>query len=150
MKAYHLARAPLAAATLFVLFGCTEGGGFTGVNNGLPGGGGAGGGGAGGGGPTVTSEPRLAHQPEAGTALFDLALAGDASRVIFVSDQNPLGQNPTGGEQIFAVDIGQGDIHRVQNEGDCEMVFIEVQLGEYFGEDDIERLEDDYGRLGQK
>jgi len=78
-----------------------------------PVGGGAGGGGAGGGGPTVTSEPRLAHQPEAGTALFDLALAGDASRVIFVSDQNPLGQNPTGGEQIFAVDIGQGSVVQV-------------------------------------
>jgi mannose-6-phosphate isomerase-like protein (cupin superfamily) len=26
------------------------------------------------------------------------------------------------------------------------VVFIEVQRGEYFGEDDIERLEDDYGR----
>lgn len=46
-----------------------------------------------------------------------------------------------------AVDIGQGDIHRVQNDGDIDMVFIEIQLGDYFGEDDIERLEDDYGRL---
>ncbi|MCF6186835.1 MAG: phosphomannose isomerase type II C-terminal cupin domain [Desulfobulbaceae bacterium] len=45
-----------------------------------------------------------------------------------------------------SVDIGQGDIHRVRNDGNCDMVFIEIQLGEYFGEDDIERLEDDYGR----
>jgi len=49
-----------------------------------------------------------------------------------------------------SVDIGQGDIHRVQNDGDCDVVFVEVQLGEYFGEDDIERLEDDYGRLGKQ
>ena len=28
------------------------------------------------------------------------------------------------------------------------MVFIEVQHGEYFGEDDIVRLEDDFGRTG--
>lgn len=46
-----------------------------------------------------------------------------------------------------AVDIGVGDIHRVQNKGKEDVVFIEIQLGEYFGEDDIERLEDDYGRI---
>ena len=47
-----------------------------------------------------------------------------------------------------SVDIGRGQVHRVENEGDSDLVFIEVQLGEYFGEDDIERLEDDYGRQG--
>lgn len=45
-----------------------------------------------------------------------------------------------------AIDIAVGDIHRVQNEGEEDVVFIEVQLGSYFGEDDIERLDDDYGR----
>jgi mannose-6-phosphate isomerase-like protein (cupin superfamily) len=30
--------------------------------------------------------------------------------------------------------------------GRDDLVFIEVQVGDYFGEDDIERLEDDYGR----
>ncbi len=49
-----------------------------------------------------------------------------------------------------SVDIGQGDIHRAWNDGDCDVVFIEIQLGEYFGEDDIERLEDDYGRKGTR
>jgi len=49
-----------------------------------------------------------------------------------------------------AVDIGLGDIHRVENESDGDMVFIEIQLGDYFGEDDIERLEDDYGRQGTR
>jgi mannose-1-phosphate guanylyltransferase/mannose-6-phosphate isomerase len=47
-----------------------------------------------------------------------------------------------------AVDIARGQVHRVENKGKEPLVFIEVQLGDYFGEDDIERLEDDYGRLG--
>ncbi len=46
----------------------------------------------------------------------------------------------------MAVDIPQGAWHRVQNPGSQDLVFIEVQTGEYFGEDDIERAEDDYGR----
>lgn len=37
--------------------------------------------------------------------------------------------------------------HQVTNVGDTELIFIEVQLGEYFGEDDIVRLEDKYGRI---
>lgn len=45
-----------------------------------------------------------------------------------------------------AVDIPQGATHRVMNPGAEDMAFIEVQTGDYFGEDDIERLEDDYGR----
>lgn len=38
--------------------------------------------------------------------------------------------------------------HRISNPGAEDMVFIEVQCGSYFGEDDIIRLEDDYGRAG--
>jgi mannose-6-phosphate isomerase len=45
-----------------------------------------------------------------------------------------------------AIDIPRGAAHRVANESAVDLVFVEVQLGEYFGEDDIERLEDDYGR----
>lgn len=37
--------------------------------------------------------------------------------------------------------------HQIVNIGDDELIFIEVQLGEYFGEDDIVRLEDKYGRV---
>ena len=37
--------------------------------------------------------------------------------------------------------------HQAKNIGDDDLVFIEVQLGEYFGEDDIVRLEDKYGRV---
>lgn len=45
------------------------------------------------------------------------------------------------------VDIPRGAAHRLQNTCGMEVAFIEVQTGEYFGEDDIERLEDDYGRI---
>ena len=37
--------------------------------------------------------------------------------------------------------------HQVKNIGEDDLIFIEVQLGEYFGEDDIVRLEDNYGRV---
>jgi glycosyltransferase involved in cell wall biosynthesis/quercetin dioxygenase-like cupin family protein len=46
-----------------------------------------------------------------------------------------------------SVDIPIGAIHRVFNPGSESLVFIEVQMGDYFGEDDIERLEDDFGRI---
>ncbi|HJO56129.1 MAG TPA: hypothetical protein QF423_05600 [Candidatus Scalindua sp.] len=36
--------------------------------------------------------------------------------------------------------------HRITNAGEEDLIFIEIQQGEYFGEDDIIRLEDDYGR----
>jgi mannose-6-phosphate isomerase-like protein (cupin superfamily) len=37
--------------------------------------------------------------------------------------------------------------HRIVNTGDEDLVFIEVQTGTYFGEDDIVRIEDNYGRI---
>ncbi|MHB8836743.1 MAG: phosphomannose isomerase type II C-terminal cupin domain [Candidatus Methylomirabilia bacterium] len=46
-----------------------------------------------------------------------------------------------------SVNIHCGAAHRVQNPGEQPVVFIEVQRGEYFGEDDIERLADDFGRV---
>jgi mannose-6-phosphate isomerase len=45
-----------------------------------------------------------------------------------------------------AIDIPLGSAHRVENPGEQLMVFIEVQRGDYLGEDDIVRLEDDFGR----
>jgi len=45
------------------------------------------------------------------------------------------------------VDIPLTALHRIQNNGAENMAFIEVQTGDYFGEDDIERMEDDFGRL---
>ncbi len=44
------------------------------------------------------------------------------------------------------IDIAIGDLHRIENIGIDDVVFIEIQSGSYFGEDDIERIEDDFGR----
>lgn len=45
-----------------------------------------------------------------------------------------------------AVEIPVGTLHRLENHGTEDVHIIEVQTGSYFGEDDIERLEDVYGR----
>jgi mannose-1-phosphate guanylyltransferase/mannose-6-phosphate isomerase len=45
-----------------------------------------------------------------------------------------------------SIGIGLGDIHRIANPGAEDLVFIEVQTGAELREDDIERLEDTYGR----
>ena len=44
------------------------------------------------------------------------------------------------------VNIPAGTKHRVENKGEEDLIFIETQTGTYFGEDDIVRIEDDYGR----
>ncbi|MEP6787841.1 MAG: phosphomannose isomerase type II C-terminal cupin domain [Acidobacteriota bacterium] len=47
-----------------------------------------------------------------------------------------------------AIDIAREDAHRVENPDPTELlVFIETQTGDYFGEDDIVRLDDDFGRV---
>jgi len=46
-----------------------------------------------------------------------------------------------------AIDIPRESAHRIASVGDSDLVFVEVQHGTYFGEDDIVRLEDDFGRL---
>ena len=47
-----------------------------------------------------------------------------------------------------ALDIPTGSAHRIENSPDSEiLVLIETQTGDYFGEDDIERLDDDFGRI---
>ena len=63
------------------------------------------------------------------------------------------------GDGIVTIDgiikeIGKGDVltipkkskHRIENIGNEKLIFIEVQMGTYFGEDDIIRIEDDYNR----
>ena len=45
-----------------------------------------------------------------------------------------------------SIHIPLGSKHRIMNETDEDLIFIEVQTGTYFGEDDITRIEDEYGR----
>jgi mannose-6-phosphate isomerase len=46
-----------------------------------------------------------------------------------------------------AVDVPVGTAHRIECTSGEPLVLVEVQLGSYLGEDDIERLADDYGRV---
>jgi len=43
--------------------------------------------------------------------------------------------------------IPLGAVHRLSNPGKLPLRIVEVSSGPYLGEDDIERYEDDYGRL---
>jgi mannose-6-phosphate isomerase len=45
-----------------------------------------------------------------------------------------------------SADVAIGTAHRIANLHDEDLVLIEVQRGDYTGEDDIVRLDDDYGR----
>ncbi len=117
MNALKTALFGLAVAGLAMSAGCSgdrgsfgSGGGGS-IGGGGAGGGGGGAGGGGGGGPTVTVEPRLAYQlTDQSATLWDIRIAGTASNIVFVSNEDPFGTNPTANEQIYSVDLGSGDI----------------------------------------
>ena len=48
------------------------------------------------------------------------------------------------GESIM---IPCGSVHRLSNNGTAPLALIEVQIGNYLSEEDIERFSDDYGRI---
>jgi len=50
-------------------------------------------------------------------------------------------------EAFQSVNIPVETVHRIENTSNTNLVFIEIQTGDYFGEDDIERFEDDYNRI---
>ncbi|HEX4126958.1 MAG TPA: phosphomannose isomerase type II C-terminal cupin domain [Acidimicrobiales bacterium] len=81
---------------------------------------------------------RLSYQRHTQRAEHWFIVSGTATVTLDGTDTTvPAGQ---------AIDIPLESAHRVANKGDTDVVFIEVQRGTYFGEDDIVRLEDDYGR----
>jgi mannose-6-phosphate isomerase len=45
------------------------------------------------------------------------------------------------------IDVPTRAAHRIENVGTTKLIFIEIQRGSYLGEDDIQRLQDDFGRL---
>ena len=81
---------------------------------------------------------RLSYQKHAQRAEHWVVVQGTAR--VTLDDQEII--VPTGA----AIDIDLGAAHRVENPGDKLLVFIEVQRGSYLGEDDIVRLQDDFGR----
>jgi mannose-6-phosphate isomerase-like protein (cupin superfamily) len=86
----------------------------------------------------VTPGKRLSYQTHQFRAEHWFVVSGRATVVL---DGRVLELGP--GE---SVDIAIGAAHRCENHGSEPVVFIEVQHGTYFGEDDIVRLEDDFGR----
>ena len=87
---------------------------------------------------TVTPGGRLSLQRHEHRVEHWFVVAGRA-QVTRNAEQLTLGV----GEGI---DFAMGDVHRVANEATDDLVFIEVQRGAILREDDIERLEDIYGR----
>ena len=86
----------------------------------------------------VSPGKRLSLQRHQKRAEHWFILQGSA-RVTLNSDTIEMGAGDS-------IDIAIADLHRIENIGESDVIFIEVQTGTYFGEDDIERLEDDFGR----
>ena len=83
---------------------------------------------------------RLSYQTHAHRAEHWVVVRGTATCVI---DGDTV-EVKAGG----TLDVPLGTPHRITNLHDDELVVIEVQRGDYLGEDDIVRLDDDYGREG--
>lgn len=87
----------------------------------------------------VLSGKRLSYQKHAKRAEHWFVVAGEAK--VTLDDREivvPAGKS---------IDIPVGAAHRVENVSAETLVFIEVQRGGYLGEDDIVRLQDDFGRV---
>ncbi len=87
----------------------------------------------------VTPGQRLSYQRHSRRAEHWFVVSGSAE-VTLDGSLLPLHRQE-------AIDIPQGAAHRIANVGQDTLVFVEVQHGDYFGEDDIERLDDDFGRV---
>ncbi|GAA1145742.1 cupin domain-containing protein [Nocardioides aquiterrae] len=86
----------------------------------------------------VRAGQRLSYQTHAHRSEHWIVVSGVATCVL-------------DGETIVAlpgetVEVAIGAAHRISNLHEEDLVIIEVQRGSYTGEDDICRLEDDYGR----
>ncbi|HYE16111.1 MAG TPA: phosphomannose isomerase type II C-terminal cupin domain [Pyrinomonadaceae bacterium] len=87
----------------------------------------------------VLAGKRLSYQRHARRAEHWMVVEGEA-RVTLDGEDILLRVGET-------VDIPVGTAHRIGNAGPDALVFIEIQRGDYLGEDDITRLEDDFGRI---
>lgn len=86
----------------------------------------------------VNPGQRLSYQYHHHRQEYWTVIAGEAT--VTLNDEE---KSLKYGESIF---IPQGAKHRIENRASELLVFIEVQTGTYFGEDDIVRLQDDYER----
>ena len=86
----------------------------------------------------VVPGKRLSYQQHEHRAEHWFVVTGNGTVVLDGADE-PIAAGDS-------VDIPAGTAHRMCNTGEEELVFVEIQTGSYFGEDDIVRLEDDFGR----
>jgi mannose-6-phosphate isomerase-like protein (cupin superfamily) len=86
----------------------------------------------------VLAGKRLSYQRHARRAEHWMIVCGTA-RVTLDGREIELRTGDT-------IDIAIGAAHRIENPGKELLVFIEIMRGDYLGEDDITRLEDDFGR----
>jgi mannose-6-phosphate isomerase len=89
---------------------------------------------------TITVHPghRLSYQRHERRSEHWFVVAGTAT--VTIDDREHVLQR---GDYV---DIPTMAWHRMENRGTDELTVVEVQHGTYFGEDDIERRADDYGR----
>ena len=87
----------------------------------------------------VLPQKRLSYQTHSRRSEHWIVVAGVAKVTLNGSE---ITVNPGS-----AVDVPIGAAHRIENVGNELLVFIEIQRGAYLGEDDIQRLQDDFGRL---
>src|SRR5215813_9593969 len=87
----------------------------------------------------VLPQKRLSYQKHAQRAEHWMVVAGMA-KVTLDGREIVLRTGET-------IDIPIGSAHRIENTESEKLVFIEIQRGTYLGEDDIQRLQDDFGRV---
>lgn len=89
---------------------------------------------------TIQVDPgaKLSYQSHTRRAEHWIMIEGEAEVTL-----NDVPRRLKAGEYIH---IPMGAKHRIENVGTGPLIFVEVQTGSYFGEDDITRYQDDYGR----
>lgn len=86
----------------------------------------------------VEAGQQISYQSHAKRSEHWIIVKGEA--VVILNDEEHIRKQ---GEHIF---IPVGAKHRIINRSKTVIEFVEVQVGSYFGEDDIVRYQDDYGR----
>tara|TARA_X000000950_G_C13745948_1_gene590551 strand:+ start:101 stop:466 length:366 start_codon:yes stop_codon:yes gene_type:complete len=87
----------------------------------------------------VNTGARLSYQYHLGRSELWLIIEGKAKVTINGVDKYyNVGDNVT---------IPVKSKHRVENDSNEKLIFIEIQYGQYFDEDDIYRIQDDYSRI---
>lgn len=91
----------------------------------------------------VKPNQRLSLQSHEHRAEHWVVVEGTGTMEVRVGEEDNWVKEYGIGEYIY---VPLRAIHRIRNNGKFDLIIIEVQNGDYTGEDDITRYEDDYGR----